>query len=77
MGEMCMPQIRVVRVEEKSKAHLLHWLTDGRYILENRHSGAQARWSLWRPQAGRPDGNTFIREGSSLGQLLKWARRNP
>lgn len=67
----------VVRVEEKSKAHIVHWLSDGRYVLENRHSGASSRWSLWKPRVGQPGGGTHLRTGSSLGQLLKWAARNP
>jgi hypothetical protein len=69
--------VTVVRVEEKSTAHLIHWLSDGRYILENRHSGAKARWSLWRPKVGSVGNATCLRTGSSLGQLLKWVNRNP
>jgi hypothetical protein len=74
---MAPTRISVVRVEEKSKAHLIHWLSDGRYVLENRHARAQARWSLWEPRVGPAAGGTFQREGSSLGQLLKWAARHP
>jgi len=41
-----MAKVRVVRTEEKSKAHLTHYLSDGRYITEDRRSLVAA--STWR-----------------------------
>jgi hypothetical protein len=70
-----MANVRVVRTEEKSKAHLTHYLSDGRYITEDRHSNAKARWTLWTPTVS--GGGKYVATASSLGKLLKWADRHP